>query len=440
MSQNNPPPGSEALVQALRQTLHGLIQDPYPHVPNPDSCKKRASVALILRVRPHFNHRPSKASETSETSNSSAQDYRQDRPAGEVINGFFEQSWVKHGDPEVVFIKRAAREGDRWTSHVALPGGKRDPEDEDDKAVAIRETAEEIGLDLRSPHALFVGNLPERVVSTSWGKVPLMVLCPFVFLWMEPELPPLKLQPAEIASTHWVPLRILLAPQSRTFEYVDVSDRFARRGGTILKTAIRSVLGKMEFSAIKLVPSESLSCSTTAEFFSPETESNTSWGGGFYRWYLGDHAGSSERTRPLLLWGLTLGMLADFLDQLPPHNAVQLWSYPTFTSLDVRFIIGVLTRRLKQRNQSRLQSGNQTAVDSQTEAVATGDNPWFIGDLSDGMKHPGKGKNATKSYAVGVMLDGYYDMARRGVWIAASVRLIATTAVLFYAVKKFRSR
>ncbi|TVY34316.1 Uncharacterized protein LSUB1_G006995 [Lachnellula subtilissima] len=453
MSQNNPPPGSEALVQALRQSLHGLIQDPYPHVPNPENCKKRASVALILRVRPHFNHWPSKASETSD---SSAQDNRQDRPAEEVINGFFEQSWVKHGDPEVVFIKRAAREGDRWTSHVALPGGKRDPEDEDDKAVAIRETNEEIGLDLTSPHVLFVGNLPERVVSTSWGKVPhytlplprwaqlmasrLMVLCPFVFLWMEPELPPLKLQPAEIASTHWVPLRILLAPQSRTFEYVDVSDRFARRGGTILKTVIRSVLGKMQFSAIKLVPSESLFCSTTAEFFSPETESYTSWGGRFYRSYLGDHAGLSERTRPLLLWGLTLGMLADFLDQLPPHNAVQLWSYPTFTSLDVRFIIDLLTRRLKRRNLGRLQGENQTAVDSQTEAVATGDNPWFIGGLSDGMKHSGKAKNATKSYAVGVMLEGYYDMARRGVWIAASVRLIATTAVLFYAVKKFRSR
>jgi 8-oxo-dGTP pyrophosphatase MutT (NUDIX family) len=55
---------------------------------------------------------------------------------------------------------------------VALPGGKRDPEDESDKATAIRETSEEIGLDLTSADALFVGNLPERVVSTSWGKVP----------------------------------------------------------------------------------------------------------------------------------------------------------------------------------------------------------------------------------------------------------------------------
>jgi 8-oxo-dGTP pyrophosphatase MutT (NUDIX family) len=79
---------------------------------------------------------------------------------------------VQKGDAEVVFIKRAARQGDRWTSHVALPGGKRDPEDEDDKAVAVRETSEEIGLDLTSSDALFVGNLPQRVVSTSWGKVP----------------------------------------------------------------------------------------------------------------------------------------------------------------------------------------------------------------------------------------------------------------------------
>jgi 8-oxo-dGTP pyrophosphatase MutT (NUDIX family) len=162
MSHSNPPAESEALAQELRGTLNGLIQDPYPHLPNPESCKKRASVALILRVRPHFNHWPS---------GSLAQDEHA-RSAGEAVDRFFQQSWVQHGDPEVVFIKRAAREGDRWTSHVALPGGKRDPEDEDDKAVAIRETDEEIGLDLTSPHALFVGNLPERVVSTSWGKVP----------------------------------------------------------------------------------------------------------------------------------------------------------------------------------------------------------------------------------------------------------------------------
>lgn len=79
---------------------------------------------------------------------------------------------MKNGDPELLFIKRAAREGDRWTSHVALPGGKRDPTDASDKDVAVRETSEEIGLDLRGERCVYVGNLPERVVSTSWGSVP----------------------------------------------------------------------------------------------------------------------------------------------------------------------------------------------------------------------------------------------------------------------------
>lgn len=154
---------SSGLTTSLCTTLTDLSLNPYLHVPNPETCKKRASVALILRIRPHFNHYPSWSDVTSLDSK---------KPTSTQLEKFFAQEWVQRGDPEVVFIKRAAREGDRWTSHVALPGGKRDPEDEDDKATAIRETVEEIGLDLTAPEALFVGNLPERVVSTSWGKVP----------------------------------------------------------------------------------------------------------------------------------------------------------------------------------------------------------------------------------------------------------------------------
>jgi 8-oxo-dGTP pyrophosphatase MutT (NUDIX family) len=85
---------------------------------------------------------------------------------------FFAQPWVQHGEPEVLFIKRATRVGDRWTGHVALPGGKRDPEDEDDKAAAIREASEEIGFDLTTEDCISVGNLPERVVTASWGALP----------------------------------------------------------------------------------------------------------------------------------------------------------------------------------------------------------------------------------------------------------------------------
>lgn len=278
-----------------------------------------------------------------------------------------------------------------------------------------------------------------------------MVLCPFVFLYTKPDIPPLKLQPMEVASTHWVPLRVLLSPSVRTYEYVDVSDRFARQGGLIMKSLIRSVLGKMRFSAVQLIPSESLYCSTTTEFFSPPESSNghprrsRSLASQLYAWYLGDHAGSSERGRPLLLWGLTLGILADFLDQLPPYNAVKLWSYPTFTSWDTRFIINILTRGLKARNKARLEGSGmkQTAMDSESQAsaVPSGDNPWFVGGLSGGMKcDKGDGKNAGKEYAVGVMLAGYYDMARRGVWIAATLRLFGTVVLILTILRRLRRR
>ncbi len=130
----------------------------------PPKCTKRASVALIIRIRPTYSHWPSSSTPNSQINTQ--------EPISRQLNNFFSQQWSRHGDPEILFIKRAARSGDRWTSHVALPGGKRDPEDVDDKATAVRETIEEVGIDLSEGHALFVGNLPERVVTTSWGKVP----------------------------------------------------------------------------------------------------------------------------------------------------------------------------------------------------------------------------------------------------------------------------
>lgn len=153
----------EPVSNSLHEVLVDLHRHPYPHVPNPPSCKKRASVALILRVRPTYNHWPGASSHPSPDSSSSTK---------QQLDTFFSQSWVQNGDPEAVFIKRASRVGDRWTGHVALPGGRRDPEDADDRAAAIRETSEEIGLDLTPNNCIYIGNLPERVVTTSWGAVP----------------------------------------------------------------------------------------------------------------------------------------------------------------------------------------------------------------------------------------------------------------------------
>lgn len=107
------------------------------------------------------------------------------------LTELFSQSWVQEGEPQVLFIKRAHRVGDRWSAHVALPGthlhtstlsclgGKRDPEDADDRVTAERETREEIGLNLTSDNSIYCGGLDQRLVSTSATTVPLMTLAPY---------------------------------------------------------------------------------------------------------------------------------------------------------------------------------------------------------------------------------------------------------------------
>ncbi|KAJ5145592.1 uncharacterized protein N7515_000156 [Penicillium bovifimosum] len=415
---------SPGLSRHLHDVLAELYRQPYPHVPNPPNCKKRASVALIIRVRPTYDHWPS-SNYTPDAS----------QPDLERLDDFFSQPWVQHGEPEVLFIKRASRVGDRWTGHVALPGGKRDPEDADDKAAAIREASEEIGLDLTTKDIIGVGNLPERVVSTSWGSQPLMVLCPYVFLTTCSDSPTLRLQPTEVASTHWIPLRALLSPSLRTVEHVDMSQRFGRQGGFLTRVAVRSLMGWMEFSAVRLVPSESQQCTTTPGFLPEENAPRPSVYQRFKAWCLSGQAESTDTARPLLLWGLTLGILADFLDMLPPHQAVQLWRYPTFTVPDLRLIVSIVTYHLRKRNALHVRSGarpSDTASDAETAAFPVTEetdgkhdhNEVGIGGLGVG-RYYGPTDRATDgtSYAVGIMLRGYYDRLRVAIWVFLAWRV-----------------
>ncbi|PWY65306.1 hypothetical protein BO70DRAFT_324782 [Aspergillus heteromorphus CBS 117.55] len=433
-----------SLAQSLHDVLSDLHQRPYPHVPNPPSCKKRASVALILRVRPTYNHWPDPSSFPPPTDSASAS-------AKTRLDTFFLQSWVQNGEPEALFIKRASRVGDRWTGHVALPGGKRDPEDADDKEAAIREASEEIGLDLTTNDCVYVGNLPERVVTSSWGTVPLMVLCPYVFLLTSSDSPTLKLQPTEVASTHWVPLRALLSSSLRTVEHVDMSQRLANMGGLISRLAYRSLMGFMQFAAIQLSPTESLQCNSTPGYVPGNTQPPASLFQRWKSWCVGGQAESNTQSQPLLLWGLTLGILADFLDMLPPHTAVELWNYPNFTAPDLRLLINTLTYRLRKRNRQQVKSGarpSNTAVDSQTAALpvtkVTSDskadhNQVGIGGLGVGRYYGPSDQSPDEStYAVGIMLNGYYDRVRVAIYMFVVWRIALGSTAAIYAWKLLR--
>src|SRR5690625_6670442 len=60
----------------------------------------------------------------------------------------------------LLLIKRAVYEGDPWSGHMALPGGRRGPEDESLLVTARRETREETSVAVPSEGAL-LGTLDE---------------------------------------------------------------------------------------------------------------------------------------------------------------------------------------------------------------------------------------------------------------------------------------
>lgn len=105
------------------------------------------------------------------------------------------------GGLAVALIQRAERPGDRWSGQMALPGGRRDPEDRDLAHTAAREAAEEVGLDLPDP----IGRLADQRGRTSGGLV-----ATYVFgLDHRPDLVP---QPTEVAAADWVDLAWLFDP------------------------------------------------------------------------------------------------------------------------------------------------------------------------------------------------------------------------------------
>lgn len=107
----------------------------------------------------------------------------------------------------VLLIRRAERADDPWSGHMALPGGRRDPEDQDLVATAVRETLEEVGLRLERTDLL--GGLDDVVPRTP--VLPPIAVRPFVFgLAERPSLIPNP----EVAGVRWVHVDHLLHPET----------------------------------------------------------------------------------------------------------------------------------------------------------------------------------------------------------------------------------
>jgi 8-oxo-dGTP pyrophosphatase MutT (NUDIX family) len=106
--------------------------------------------------------------------------------------------------PRVLLMKRAERAGDPWSGHISLPGGGYQASDGDLRVTAIRETREELGIELGG--ARLLGNLPPVHPRSSGPKG--IEVTPFVFatqVALEPVCGP------EALAAFWLPIDLAVS-------------------------------------------------------------------------------------------------------------------------------------------------------------------------------------------------------------------------------------
>jgi hypothetical protein len=285
---------------------------------------RRAAVAIIIRVVPSPSCPPPPAPTTQPT-----------------LSEFFEFDWVNDpgARPEILFLRRENLSQDDSTfidtkprntkeAHVAFPGGRMEEGDEGGlytgssryllsfprlfiPPLAMRQTWEEIALDLAERDYTCVGQLDDREITTSLGKRLLMILSPFVFLQLTPHS--LPTDPLPSTTLHWTPLSSFVSssPPKWSTVTVDAASRLAPKHSTALRLLVRVLVGSMQFPAIIVEPS-SLPSDSKPSFTHDYEEKGIP---------ASIHAGHSSR-QSLKLWGLSLGMTLDLMSYMvaPPAS------------------------------------------------------------------------------------------------------------------------
>ena len=126
---------------------------------------------------------------------------------------------VQRDDGLHVLLTRRTDHLHDHAGQISFPGGRQEPEDEDETATALRETQEEIGLDPH--HVEILGRLPVYTTITRFVVTPVVALVrpPFE----------LRLDPFEVAEAFEVPLPFLMNPahhHRHVFEAPGVSRQF----------------------------------------------------------------------------------------------------------------------------------------------------------------------------------------------------------------------
>lgn len=160
--------------------------------------------------------------------------------------------------PEVLFIQRAANQTDRWSAHIAFPGGRRDPTDSSDYDTALRETFEEVGLRLNDDKLYkYVGRLDDRPINHKGTYI----MSAFIFRQLPPKLDPREknklesrqeslvihpsqLQSNEVNCVFWTSLRYLHYKSPAVTYHLYTQSRL---------TEINSLMDRLKFTCIEFI-------------------------------------------------------------------------------------------------------------------------------------------------------------------------------------------
>ena len=222
------------------------------------------------------------------------------------------------GADEVLLIRRQERDGDPWSGHVAMPGGKQEDADADDECTAMREAHEEVGLDL-SDAVLFqrFGRLVDDRIVQSRGRS--MVTGMFGFAVKCPNACPLLAPQAdEVADAWWVDIQHLSC-RRLSWRVVGIEEWGpVARNRPWLVSLLRALrCDQVRFAAIDMPAppgSQPLSAEATSEVSRCEGRPATL--GSAFDSAVAEGASVEGRTRltkKYQLWGLTLAFYSDWL-------------------------------------------------------------------------------------------------------------------------------
>ncbi|MFT5686461.1 MAG: 8-oxo-dGTP pyrophosphatase MutT (NUDIX family) [Myxococcota bacterium] len=112
---------------------------------------------------------------------------------------------------DLLLIQRSIKEGDPWSGHMAFPGGRAEPHDDNIQTTAMRECFEEVGLDLSG--ARMLGRLDDNISPSRQNLPPRLVISAFVFAISDPA--PILTPNHEVAEVLWFGLDRFVAEEER---------------------------------------------------------------------------------------------------------------------------------------------------------------------------------------------------------------------------------